>query len=454
MATAHADGAGAVLHVKGALDALLAHCRSWQAPGGPRPLDALARQAFQREAAARAARALRVLAVASRPVPRAELLARGPAALLEELTLVGLVGLLDPVRPEAKEAIARCHRAGIAVRMITGDHPGTAAAVAFELGIAGEALTGRALDGLDDAALAERAPRTGVFARVSPEHKLRIVRALRAAGRVVAMTGDGVNDAPALREAHIGVAMGRGGTEVAKEAAALVLTDDHFATIVEAVREGRTIYDNLVKFLRFQLSTNLGALLTVLLAPLLALPSPFLPAQILWVNLIVDGPPAMALGVDPARPGLMEDPPRDPGAQILTLRRLLELAFSGLVMAGGTLGVLWWALPQGSEPQARTLAFTTFVLFQVANSLCARAEGRSIFSRHLFSNGKLWLALLAVVGIQVLSVEWPPMERLLGTTDLSLRDWLVSGAVASTVLWAEELRKLLARLRRRAARAA
>lgn len=229
---------------------------------------------------------------------------------MRELTLLGLIGLMDPPRPEASASIAACREAGILVKMITGDHRVTAAAVARELGLEGETIDGHDLDRMDDATLAARIGDIGVIARVAPEHKVRIVRALKARGEVVAMTGDGVNDAAALRVADIGVAMGRTGTDVTREAATMVLTDDNFATIVNAVREGRTIYDNIVKFLRFQLSTNVGALMTVGMAPLLGLPVPFNPIQILWVNIIMDGPPAMALAFDPAPAGIMSKPPR------------------------------------------------------------------------------------------------------------------------------------------------
>jgi Ca2+-transporting ATPase len=300
---------------------------------------------------------------------------------------------------------------------------------------------------MDDAALAEQIEGTGVFARVSPEHKIRLVRALQGAGHVVAMTGDGVNDAPALKGADIGVAMGITGTEVSKEAADVVLTDDNFATIVRAVEGGRSIYDNILKFVRFQLSTNLGAILSLLGAQVAALPVPFTAVQVLWVNLIMDGPPAMALGVDPPASGVMDRRPRKAGSRILTARRLARLAFHGSVMAAGTLGVLAWQRGTGTEEHALAMAFTTFVLFQVFNVFNARDEVRSAFSRDSLRNGKLWLALAGVVVLQVLAVHLDPVQGVFGTDDLTAGDWLVVVAIASSVLWLEELRKAWSRRR-------
>jgi Ca2+-transporting ATPase len=293
--------------------------------------------------------------------------------------------------------------------------------------------------------LARRMPELGVLARVSPEHKLRAVDALRARGRVVAMIGDGVNDAPALKRADIGVAMGLTGTDVTKEAATLVLADDNFATIVGAVKEGRTIYDNIVRFLRFQLSTNMGALLAVFAAPFLGLPMPFTPLQILWVNVIMDGPPAMTLGVDPPHPAIMRMPPRQPGARILTGRRLAVLLFLGAIMAAGTLGTLAYAQGIRSADAAITLAFTTFVLFQVFNVFNARFERDSALGRHTFTNWRLWGALATVIGLQVAVVHLPAMQSVLDTTALSITDWALAAAVAASVLVLEELRKWVRR---------
>jgi len=437
MAAVHAIDDGLRLEVKGAPDVLLASC--------PPAVRAAATLEIERMAA----QGLRVLAVADRAVDPAELVGLESAVgLVHDLELRGLVGLLDPPRPEAADAIEHCRRAGVAVKMITGDHAATAQAIAAQVGIDGEVLTGAELDELDDDELAGRIDAIGVVARVAPEHKVRLVRALQSQGHVVAMTGDGVNDAPALKKADIGVAMGVTGTEVTKEAASMVLTDDDFATIVRAVERGRTIYDNIVKFVRFQLSTNLGAISTLLGAQVTGLPVPFTAIQVLWVNLIMDGPPAMALGVDPPAQDTMQRGPRRPGDAILGARRLRRLVAYGLVMAVGTLGVLAWSRERGSEAHALALAFTTFVLFQVFNVFNARAEDRTVFTRDLFRNGKLWAAVTGVVVLQVLAVHLDPVQEVFGTADLTLADWGVAVAVASTVLWLDEARKLIARRRR------
>jgi Ca2+-transporting ATPase len=451
MATFHDDGSVVRMWLKGAPDVLLARAARWMTADGERPLDEAARAAFVDTNASLADDALRVIALAGREIPVREFDPDGDLmAWAEELTLVGLVGLIDPPRAEARAAIATCRRAGIDVKMITGDHRSTAAAIARDLRLDGAVREGRELDGLSGPALAERVADTAVFARVSPEHKLAIVNALRSRGHVVAMTGDGVNDAPALKAADIGVAMGITGTEVTKEAATLVLTDDNFATIVDAVKEGRTIYDNIVKFVRFQLSTNIGAILTVLGAPLFGLPTPFTAIQILWVNIIMDGPPAMTLGVEPARPGIMNQPPRSADASIVTVRRLARLSLYGLTMAVGTLAAYaWGARGDGSQAYAATLAFTTFVLFQFFNIFNARAEHDSAFGRQFFDNRRLWLALFGVVGLQFVVVHWAPAQAVFDTVDLTLADWLLATLIASSVLLFDEVRKLAERIVRR-----
>lgn len=447
MATFHRADDGVRVFVKGASDVLLGLCAevAWEA--GERALDAHARAACERETEAMAEAGLRVLAVATRDL---DLGGFDPAQPLEplvaELCLEGLIGIMDPPRPEARDAIALCRAAGIEVKMITGDHAATAAAIARELALEGEAVSGGELDRMDGTELAERISQIGVFARVAPEHKVKLVNALKRAGHVVAMTGDGVNDAPALKNADIGVAMGITGTEVSKEAAAMVLTDDNFATIVRAVKEGRTIYANIVKFVRFQLATNIGALATVLAAVLLGWPVPFNPIQILWVNIIMDGPPAMALGAEPGRPGIMREPPRPPGAQILTLRRLGKLALLALTMTLGTLAVYHLGLQTGDQTKAATLAFTTFVLFQFFNVFNARSETGSAFNRQFFANPALWLALIGVIALQVVAVQWPPAQAVFRTTALAPTEWGLAIVVASSVLLLEEGRKLIVRL--------
>jgi len=446
MATFHHDGDVVRMWLKGAPDVLLARATGWLTPVGEQPLDDAARVTIADINVAFASDALRVLALAGRTIPAGEFDPAGDLmAWADQLTLFGLVGLIDPPRSEAREAIATCRNAGIDVKMITGDHRNTAAAIARDLRLDGAVREGREIEGQSGRALGELVEGTAVFARVSPEHKLAIVNALKSRGHVVAMTGDGVNDAPALKAADIGVAMGITGTEVTKEAATLVLADDNFATIVGAVKEGRTIYDNIVKFVRFQLSTNIGAILTVLGAPLLGLPTPFTAIQILWVNIIMDGPPAMTLGVEPARPGIMAQPPRAADASILTARRIARLALYGLTMAVGTLAAYAWGESRGGHAYAVTLAFTTFVLFQFFNIFNARAEHDSVFGRQFFDNRRLWLALFCVVGLQVVVVHWAPAQSVFDTVDLAVADWALATLVASSVLLFDETRKLAAR---------
>jgi Ca2+-transporting ATPase len=329
--------------------------------------------------------------------------------------------------------------------MITGDQAGTASAIAAELGLHGRVVTGAELDRMTQEQLAESIMEIAVFARVSPEHKLKIVQALKARGQIVAMTGDGVNDAPALKSAHIGVAMGIAGTEVSKEAATMVLTDDNFANIVRAVRAGRTIYDNIVKFVRFQLSTNVGAIITMLTASLLALPDPFNPIQILWVNIIMDGPPAMALGLEPSRSEIMLEKPRTPGAQILSAERLVRILFLGGWMVLGTLGLMMYVQRTGTPEQALTAAFTVFVFFQVFNVFNVRSERGSVFSRYFFTNSMFWTAVGGVAALQAVAVEWGPAQRVFHTASLTGTQWALAIAVAASILVVEEGGKAIGR---------
>jgi Ca2+-transporting ATPase len=447
MATFHPEGDQVRMWVKGAPDVLLARATRYQTESGETALDTATHDALRAANDALAGQALRVLALAGRRIPAADFDPAGDLhAWTRELTLTALVGIIDPPRPEAKDAIRICRAAGVQVKMITGDHRATAAAIAAELGLVGRAHEGRELDGLSPAELQRLVDGAAVFARVTPEHKTRIVEALQASGHVVAMTGDGVNDAPALKAADIGVAMAITGTEVSREAATMVLADDNFATIVRAIEEGRTIYDNIVKFVRFQLSTNIGAILTVLGAPFLGFATPFTAIQILWVNIIMDGPPAMTLGVEPARPGIMQQTPRAAGAAILSWQRLWRIGLYGLTMAAGTLGIYAWGLTRGGPLLAGTLAFTTFVLFQFFNIFNARVEHGSAFNAQFFSNGKLWTALLAVIGLQVLVVHWGPAQAIFDTVDLQPSEWGVAALVASSTLLLDETRKLILRL--------
>ncbi|OWW22841.1 metal-transporting ATPase [Noviherbaspirillum denitrificans] len=447
MATFHEDAGVLDIFVKGAPDVLLARSGRILTAGGERPMEPEDRARIEAHYRAFAERGLRGLMIASRRLPRDAIDAEVDVAdLVHDLTFVGIVGLMDPPRPEAKDAIAECKKAGITVKIITGDHPLTAAAIAGELGIHGRAITGSELDGMDSDALAAVIDEVTVFARVTPAHKVKLVRSLQRKEHVVAMTGDGVNDAPALKTADIGVAMGTAGTAVAKEAAAMVLTDDNFATLVHAVRQGRTLYDNILKFVRFQLSTTIGAILTVFFAPLAGLPEPFTAVQILWVALIMDGPPAVSLALDSARPGIMQDPPRHRNEPVLPFARLGKIIAYGTTMMVGTLGVMHYGLQAGMEQRALTLAFTTFVLFQFFNVFNARVERGTAFNKHFFENRMLWASLVGVLLLQALAVNWSPAQSVFGTHPLTLQEWGIAAAVASAILWLEEGRKFVLKL--------
>ncbi|GGZ19759.1 cation-translocating P-type ATPase [Streptomyces poonensis] len=439
MATFHSEPGGRVrVYVKGAVDVLLDLCADVLTEDGVRCLDDRGRNDVLAVTGRLAGSGLRVLGAATAVLDDLDDTPAGyvPGSL-PGLTLSAVAGLADPPRPQARQALALCRTAGVTVKMITGDHADTAAAVAREIGIRGDVVAGAELDRMTEEQLAARIDEIGVFARVAPEHKVAIVRALSGRGHIVAMTGDGVNDAPALRAAHIGVAMGITGTDVAKEAADMVLTDDDFSTIVRAVREGRAIYGNIVKFVRFQLATNAGAILTLLGSSLAGLPAPLTAAQLLWINIIMDGPPAMALAVDPARDDVMRRPPRDPGERILNARRLLAIGRAGAVMAVGTLTLLALARPRVGTDTAVTMAFTTFVLFQLFNALNARADGGPPLGRYQFRNRTLWLCLAGVLAVQIVAVQVPWAQTVFGTVPLDLSQWAVCLGVASTVLLVE-----------------
>lgn len=446
MATFHRDGDRIQLFVKGAPDVLLTRCTRWRINGVESEFGAHEAAQVEADYHDLAGRGLRGLLVASRTLAASTFDASGNlSAWVAELDFVGLVGLMDPPRLEATQAIAECRQAGIVVKMITGDHQATASAIAAELGLHGRAITGADIDRMDVVQLAAAMDEVAVFARVTPSHKVLIVRALQATGHVVAMTGDGVNDAPALKQADIGVAMGISGTAVAKEAATMVLTDDNFATIVRAVRQGRTLYDNILKFVRFQLATTIGAILTVFFAPLAGLPEPFTALQILWVAIIMDGPVAVSLAMDAARPGIMNEPPRPRAESVLPLARVLRIAAYGITMMVGTLAVLYYAMRTGSEERALTMAFTTFVLFQFFNVFNARSEIGSAFNARFFDNRMLWISLIGTLALQIVAVHWAPASDLFAITSMGWADWGVAICVASAVLLLEEARKLAVR---------
>jgi Ca2+-transporting ATPase len=379
-----------------------------------------------------------------------------------------LIGMIDPPREEAKEAVARAKAAGIRPMMITGDHPVTAAVIAAELGITenGRAITGAELAKMPDETLDRIVQEVSVYARVNPEHKLRIVKALQREGAIVAMTGDGVNDAPALKTADIGVAMGITGTDVSKQAADMVLADDNFATIVAAVEEGRAIFSNIRKFLRYLLSSNIGEVMTmffgVLLADAIGLTAaagggvvlPLLATQILWINLVTDGAPAFALGVDPADEGVMAQSPRPRSEGVITRDMWAGILFIGAIMAAGTLLVLDASLPggliegAGNVLYAQTMAFTTLVFFSLFTVFNARSDERSAFAG-LFSNKWLWASVALSLFLQAAVIYVPFLQQAFSTVTLDVRDWLVCAAVASSVLWLRELSKVMRRTRNR-----
>lgn len=433
--------------VKGAPDVVLEMCATLAGSDGHIELTDDWKQQAQAAITRMAEQGMRTLAVATRTLDAAPDQVGDAETLTADLHLQAIVGIVDPPRDGVAEAIATAHGAGIDVKMITGDHPATAAAIGKQVGIRGRVVTGAELDAFDDDELADCIDDIGVCARVAPEHKVRIVETLQRIGHTAAMTGDGVNDAPALKRADVGVAMGIAGTEVSKEAADLVLADDNFATIITAVEHGRGIYENIVSFVRFQVATNIGAILTILAARLIGLPAPMTPIQLLWVNLIMDGPPAMALGVDPARPDTMLRQPRDPKAQILDRPRLLRLLLSGLVMGTGTISVFAWGLSVSSDDGefATTLAFTTFVLFQFMNALNARTQNTTVFSAYTLKNGKLWLALALVLGLQIAAVHITGFGQLIDVVPIGIEHWALALAVASSLLVVEEVRKFIAR---------
>jgi potassium/sodium efflux P-type ATPase len=454
---------GVAVVTKGAPDVLLARCTSERVAGEVRPLGDERRRDVAATVDRLAELALRTLAVAYRPLPDGGQ-TRADESLEHELVYLGLVGILDPPRPEARQAIAEASAAGIRVLMITGDHPRTALRIAGDLGITGpgsRALAGAEIVVLTDEELRAAVREVSVYARVAPEHKLRIVDALQADGQIVAMTGDGVNDAPALKSADIGVAMGITGTDVTKEAADMILADDNFATIVAAVREGRGIFTNIRKFLRFLLSSNIGEVLTMLLGVVLArtlgledtgetLAVPLLATQILWINLLTDSAPALAMGVDPPPDDVMRRPPRKLGDRVIDAEMWLGIFWVGLVMAIVTLAALDLRLPggvigdSGSIDEARTMAFTTLVLAQLFNCFNARSDRTSAF-HHLFTNRWLWAAIAVSVLLQVAVVHLGFMNHAFRTTPLTFEDWLICIGLASVVLWADEAKKLLER---------
>jgi cation-transporting P-type ATPase F len=434
MATLHAAGSDRVVFVKGALETLLPRCTSALDAGGRNVAFDADKVRLQAERAAR--RGLRVIAVAEKYLPASHSDVSHDD-VRGELTFLGMVGMLDPPRPEAITAVAACRRAGVAVKMITGDHVGTATAIAIELGLDGgrpRALSGQELDRLDEEELKRAVGSVAVFARVSPEQKLRLVRALQARGDVVAMTGDGVNDAPALRQADIGVAMGLGGTEVAKDASDMVLTDDNFANIQAAVEEGRGVFDNLTKFIVWTLPTNFGEGLVVLAAVVTGAALPILPVQILWINMTTAILLGMTLAFEPKEADVMSRPPRKPYAPIMTRALLLRTALVAMIMLIAAFGLyeleLWRG---GSQAQARTAAINVFVMIEMFYLLSCRSLTRSIFSVGLTTNRWVIFGIVAMLGLQLVLTYSTWMNAVFHTAPIDPATWglvVLSGAVA------------------------
>ncbi|MCL4078170.1 calcium-translocating P-type ATPase, PMCA-type [Coriobacteriia bacterium Es71-Z0120] len=439
MTTVHVVDGRPVAYVKGGADVVLGLCTHALVRGKRVALDETMRHRILAINTELAASGFRTLAIAFRELDDATV--DEPSAVERDLTYVGIVGLVDPPRPEAAEAIATCRRAGIEVAMVTGDHALTARAIAQQVGLSddGEVLTGVEIERMSDDELYEAVARTRLYARVDPAHKLRIVEALKRHGHIVAMTGDGVNDAPALKRADIGVAMGRVGTDVSREAADMVLADDNFATIVEAVRMGRAVYDNLKKFILFLLSCNVSEVLIIFVTTFFADRPALLPLQILWINLITDGFPALALGVDPASPRVMERPPRDASESVLARKRQAQVLWQGALITVAGLIMYVWAdlfMPGHSFERAQTMLFSAMVLAQLVHAFSFRSESRSIFSAYSLKNRWLNVAFAGSLLLQLGVVYLPPLQRVFKTQPLSVSDWLavIAAAIVPTVL--------------------
>ncbi|KAA8756412.1 cation-translocating P-type ATPase [Paenibacillus sp. UASWS1643] len=422
---------GRMIYTKGAPDVLIGHCSYILWEGKVVPFTGTLRQKVMAANESMAGAALRVLGMAYREVRKEEKVADEQAAE-SQLVFVGLAGMIDPPRREVRDAIATCRKAGIRTVMITGDHGTTAEAIAHQLGIlprGGASLSGQQLAGMTDEQLDKQVEGIYVFSRVSPEHKLRIVKSLQRKGHVVAMTGDGVNDAPAIKAADIGIAMGITGTDVTKEASALILSDDNFSTIVAAIEEGRNIYENIRKFIRYLLASNVGEILTMFFAMMMGLPLPLVPIQILWVNLVTDGLPAMALGVDQPEKDLMEHKPRGAKENIFARRLGWKIVSRGVLIGLCTLGAFWLTLQAapdnpGQLIKAQSVAFATLVLAQLIHVFDCRSS-RSIFHRNPLQNKYLVLAVISSVVLMLVVMYVEPLQPIFKTVPLGLREWAI-----------------------------
>jgi P-type Ca2+ transporter type 2C len=445
MTTFHRDGEGLIAFTKGAPERVVAQCEQVLTGSGSAPVK---RGAILDEAERMAAEGLRVLAVAFRHWP--ELPGDLSADEVERnLIFLGLVGLLDPPRPEAQEAVTLCRSAGITPVMITGDHPATARAIAVRLGIITNddvVMAGQELARLRIEEFKERVERVRVYARAAPEQKITIVKALQDKGEFVAMTGDGVNDAPALRRADIGVAMGVTGTDVAREASHMILLDDNFATIVAAVREGRRIFDNIRRFIKYTMTSNAGEIWTIFLAPLLGLPIPLLPIHILWINLVTDGLPGLALAAEPEEKGLMQRPPRPPNESIFAHGMWQDIIWVGLLMGGVSLVTQAWAYHTG-HAHWQTMVFTVLTLSQMGNVLAIRSERESFFTLGPLTNRPLLGAVLLTFALQMGTIYIPALNPIFKTEPLDFDELIFCLTISSVVFFAAEIEKWLIRRR-------
>jgi len=416
------------LLTKGGPDVLLERCSYVLLDGKVTPITSSIKKSIMQANLQMGSEALRCLAVAYRPLRDARQFKEGDPE--RDLIFVGLMGMIDPPRPEVYDAIQRCRKAGIKTVMITGDHQVTAEAIARQLGIlprGGLTVNGQDLYNMTDKQLQDRVEDIYVYARVSPEHKLRIVKALQANGHVVAMTGDGVNDAPAIKAADIGIAMGQGGTDVAKDASSLILSDDNFATIVAAIEEGRSIYDNIRKFVRYLLASNVGEIVTMFLAMILALPLPLVPIQILWVNLVTDGLPAIALGIDPAEKNIMSRPPRSVRESIFARGLGFKILSRGILIGLATLAVFWFSLQMEPDNliKAQSMAFVTLVMAQLIHVFDCRSVDGGIFSRNIFENKWLIASVISSVGLLLGVMYIEAFQPVFRTVPLGLLDWVI-----------------------------
>lgn len=443
---AKADQPSYFAFTKGAVDSLLEVCNAVWTPAGAAELDQSWRQRIFDANEELAQQGRRVLGVAYRPLaslPEGEAMSR----LEQDLIFIGLVGMIDPPRQAAVQAVQTCRVAGIRPIMITGDHPSTAQAIARQLGLAehdGRALTGQEVAQSQDEKLEALVDEVSVYARVSPEHKLRIVEALQKRGHIAAMTGDGVNDAPALRKADIGVAMGQTGTEVSKEASDMVLLNDNFATIVAAVEEGRVIYDNVRKFIKYTLTSNTGEIWVMLLAPLLGMPLPLIPLQILWINLMTDGLPGLAMTVEPAERNTMRRPPHDPNEHVLGRGMGWDILWVGLLMGLIPLGLGYWYW-QADHPAWQTMVFTTLTLLQMGNALAIRSQYDSFWRIGPLSN-RAMLGAVGLTFVAQLAVMYVPfLQGIFRTVPLSGADLSLALVLSTAVFWGVELQKWLIR---------